>query len=65
MLLHISEHATESEIVQTALKCILTSAEHNVREHFTYGGTLVFGPHINISKLLSLLGGDDSINRRK
>src|ERR1700722_19292527 len=38
----ISEHATESEIVQTALKCILTSAEHNVREHFSYCGMSVF-----------------------
>jgi hypothetical protein len=61
----ISEHATESEIVQTALKCILTSAEHNVREHFSYCGTLVLGPHINISKVLELVRSEEAVDRRK
>lgn len=61
----VSEHATESEIVQTALKCILTSAEHNVREHFSYCGMPVFGPHINVQKVLSLVRSEESIDKRK
>ena len=61
----ISEHATESEIVQTALKCILTSAEHSVRENFSYCGMPVFGPHINVQKVLSLVRSEESIDKRK
>ena len=40
----VSHQATESEIVQTCLKCALTSAEHRVREAFTYKGRRCFGP---------------------
>jgi len=47
----LSPHATKSEIVQTALKCILTSAEHAVREHFHYRGKRVFGPHYDVDAL--------------
>lgn len=50
----ISPEMTDSELVQTALKCILTSAEHRVREHFTYRGELVFGPHFDIEALVEL-----------
>src|SRR5687768_9600794 len=48
---YISPHAVASEIVQTALLCVLTSAEHRVREHFFYRGKRVFGPHFNVEKL--------------
>lgn len=51
---YISQEATKSEIVQTALKCVLTSAEHRVREHFTYKGELVFGPHFDVDALADL-----------
>jgi len=44
----LSEHAVPSEIVQTALKCILTSMEHRTREHFKYKGERVFSPHFDI-----------------
>lgn len=47
----ISPHMSKSELVQTALKCILTSAEHRVREHFKYKGALIFGPHFNVDDL--------------
>ena len=61
----ISDHATESEIVQTALKCVLTSAEHRVREHFLYGGARLYGPHMNVHKLLELVHGQDPLDRRE
>ena len=51
---NLSPHMTRSEIVQTALKCALTSAEHRVREHFTYKGELVYTPHWDVEALYEL-----------
>lgn len=48
----LSEHMTRSEIVQTALKAVLTAAEHEAREKFKYKGHAVFGPHISVERLL-------------
>jgi hypothetical protein len=52
----LPENPVPSAIVQTALKCILTSAEHRVRENFRYKGKRVFGPHINVETLAELVG---------
>lgn len=51
---YFSPEMTKSELVQTALKCILTSAEHRVREHFRYKGELVYSPHFDVEKLVEL-----------
>ena len=51
---YISSWATESEIVQTALKCVITSMEHRAREHFTYKGLRIFHPHHDIQDLCDL-----------
>lgn len=56
---YISSHAVASEIVQTALLCVLTSAEHRVREHFFYKGKRVFGPHFDVEALHEL-----AVNKR-
>ncbi len=53
---YLSKHATRSEIAQTVLKCVLTSAEHRVREGFKYKGKRVFGPHFDIEALVSICG---------
>ncbi len=50
----ISPEMSVSEFVQTAFKCIMTSMEHRVREHFKYRDALVFGPHFNINDLWRL-----------
>lgn len=50
----LSKYMVKSEIVQTALKCVLTSLEHRTREHFKYKGELVFGPHYDIEALYEL-----------
>ena len=50
----LSDHVTKSEIIQTALKLCLTSAEHRVREHFLYKGSRVFGPHFSVDDLKAL-----------
>lgn len=51
-LIHASD--TEHQIVQTALKCVLTSAEHRIREAFTYKGQRIFGPHYDLDELVML-----------
>jgi hypothetical protein len=47
----LSKHMTKSEFVQTAFKCVLTSAEHRTREHFKYRGKRVFSPHFDVDAL--------------
>jgi nicotinamidase/pyrazinamidase len=51
---HISPWMTESEIVLTALKAVITNAEHEAREAFTYEGRRIFGPHIRLRDLLTI-----------
>lgn len=48
----ISQHSTVSEVVQTALKAVLTAAEHELREQFTYQGVRVFDPHMDLPKVV-------------
>lgn len=50
----LSPQMTTSEIVQTAFKCCLTSAEHRCREAFRYKETRVFGPHFDVEDLVQL-----------
>lgn len=52
---YISPHATESEIVQTGLICVLTSQEHIGREHFKYKGLKLYGPHMNVTDLTEMV----------
>lgn len=52
---YVSPWATESEIVQTALKCVLTSQEHIGREHFRYMGEKLYGPHMNVRDLIDMV----------
>jgi hypothetical protein len=49
----LSVHMTKSEIVQTALKAVLTALEHEAREDFTYKGKPIFGPHFDVDFLAS------------
>ena len=52
----ISPEMSKSELVQTAFKCVMTSMEHRVREHFLYSGRRVFGPHFDIDDLYEAAG---------
>lgn len=47
----LSPEMVPGEVVQTCFKCIMTSMEHRVREHFTYRQRRVFGPHFDIERL--------------
>src|SRR5687768_12140871 len=51
---YVSPYATESEVVQTALKAVLTFLEHEAREQFHYKGKAIFGPHLDVEALLQL-----------
>lgn len=51
---YISQYATRSEVVQTAFKALVTSLEHQAREHFLYRGERVFGPHFDVDALHTL-----------
>lgn len=50
----LSIHMTDSEIVQTALKAVMTAEEHETREQFLYNGQAIFGPHLDIEQLWEL-----------
>lgn len=62
---YVSSHATISEVFQTALKAVLTAEEHEAREHFLVDNKAVFGPHIDIEKLLELHAGKPPIAIRE
>lgn len=47
----LSQHMTRSEVVQTALKAVLTVLEHEARENFKYRGAAIFGPHFDVDAL--------------
>lgn len=47
----VSRHATKSEVVQTALKAVLTALEHEARENFRYRGQAIFAPHFDVDDL--------------
>lgn len=47
----LSEHMTGSEVIQTALKAVLTAEEHEAREAFMFSGRAIFGPHISLNAL--------------
>ena len=49
---YISPYATESELVQTVFKAVLTACEHEVRESFFYRGKAIFGPHFDVNALV-------------
>lgn len=51
---YVSRYSTNSEIVQTALKAVLTAEEHEAREKFLYRNVPVFSPHRDIEQHLEL-----------
>jgi hypothetical protein len=50
----LSPFMSKSEVVQTALKAVLTALEHEARERFLYRGQPVFGPHFDVDRLADL-----------
>lgn len=50
----LSLHITETEVVKTALKAVLSAQEHETLERFTYKGVTVFDPHISVVDLITI-----------
>lgn len=50
----LSKHMTETEIVKTVLKAVLSAVEHETLENFKYKGLTIFDPHITVSDLIEL-----------
>lgn len=48
----VSRYATDAEVVQTAFKAVLSAMEHEVREQFTFKGIALYGPHMDLQKLM-------------
>lgn len=49
---YISPYSTETEIVRTVYKALLTSLEHQLGEHFKYKGLQVYSPHLSVESRL-------------
>lgn len=50
----LSPFMTDGEVVQTAFKAVMTFVEHETREHFTFQGKAIFGPHLDIYELVKI-----------
>jgi hypothetical protein len=50
----LSPHMTDSEVIGTAFKAVMTAVEHETREQFTYRGAAIYGPHFNVDELVHL-----------
>lgn len=48
---YLSQHMTETEIVKTALKAVLSAVEHEVLEKFKYHNLTIFDPHLSVEAL--------------
>lgn len=51
----LDRQITPSQLVQTALKCVLASIEHEARERFKYRGEPIFGSHQDVDQLVDLM----------
>lgn len=60
----LSVHMTKSEVVQTALKLVLTSIEHEAREQFKYRDQPIFGPHYDVDQLVDIVAAGKSMDVR-
>lgn len=48
---YISSHSVKSEVVFKALQACLAFVEHEAREGFTYQGTRIVFPHLDVDEL--------------
>lgn len=48
----LSYHMTDSEIVQTAFKAVMTAVEHETRELFKFKSARVYQPHFDVHALV-------------
>lgn len=62
----LSEHMTKSEVIQTALKAVITAEEHEIREQFLYKKAAIFAPHFDVDQLWEFAqSGNEDIRKPK
>lgn len=61
----LSRHMTNSEVVQTAFKAILTALEHEARELFRYRGVPVLHGHYDLEQMATLMQNNVLITDRR
>jgi hypothetical protein len=49
----VSQDCTADDVVRTAFKAVVTWAEHEARETFTYKNVRVFSPHVDLDALIA------------
>lgn len=60
----LEEGMTDTEIVLTALKAIITFEEHEAREAFRYKGARIFGPHLDLDSLREFARKKENLSLR-
>lgn len=60
----VSRYSTTSEVVRTAFAAVMMAEEHETREKFLWCKRAVFGPHLSVLKLHTLMDGKDAHDRR-
>jgi hypothetical protein len=60
---YISSHAIREEVVQTALKAVLTALEHEAREEFRFDGRAIYGPHFSLEALAEAADAHGPVRR--
>lgn len=53
-LWYLPMNTSPDQVFQTCLKAVLTSHEHQVREHFTVDDYPIYGPHLSAETLITL-----------
>lgn len=61
----VSQHATDSEVIQTVFLAVKTAEEHETREKFLYQGRAIFGPHFDADALWAVSDGEHLDVRRE
>lgn len=55
----LSPYMTQSEVVATAFKAVMTAIEHEARENFKWKSRAIFGPHIDVEALHFVANTED------
>lgn len=60
----LEDEMTDTEIVLTALKAVITFEEHEAREAFRYKGARIFGPHLDLDALREFAKKKENLSLR-
>jgi hypothetical protein len=55
---------TDSEIVSTCFKAVLTALEHEAREAFTFKGQAVYDAHLSVHELARVRSDRSNLDAR-